>query len=105
MKKELIEDIIDFEFLNAFNEAGEQVQIKVNDILNITYQEIRERLSNEYHNVMNRPQEVGVKEFLEHLVSELYENADLSRKRLYRTGYYDAVKVIEKIIKSHGENL
>lgn len=106
MKKELIRDILAEEFAGAFDNAAYESQLTINKVLNIAYQDIRQRLSDEYHNVMNRPQEVGVKEFSEHLVTELHKKASmLSHERLYKSGYYDAIKVIENIIKSHGKDL
>lgn len=105
MKKELIEDVIDNEFAGAFDDAVYESQLTINRELKKAYEEIRRDLTEKYHCVMNRPQEVGVKEFLEYLVVKLHSNASSSHKRLYRSGYYDAIKVIENIIKLHGKDL
>lgn len=40
MKKELIQDIIDSKFVGAFDEAVYQSQLIINNVLNITYQNI-----------------------------------------------------------------
>lgn len=89
--------------LESYNHVNDHKHILLE--IKKAYEEIRRDLTEKYHCVMNRPQEVGVKEFLEYLIVKLHSNASSTHKRLYRSGYYDAIKVIENIIKLHGKDL
>ena len=105
MNKELIDDIVDSQIIGAVEGITEGLVGLINDKLNLAYEQIRRDISEKYHCATNRPKEVGVNDFLQFLIDELKRKAPTSssgerpyRKKLYRSGYFDAIKEIEKII-------
>lgn len=104
LTREQIEEVVDDEIIGAVDGITSDLSDMVSDKLNLSYEAIRRTISEKYHCVTNWPKEVGVQEFLDHLVLQLkHKQALSSHKRLYKTGFNDDVKFIEKIIKLEGK--
>lgn len=100
MKKELIADVIDDNIIGAVDSITVEVQNLISKELNFAYEQIRRDITEKYYSVANGSPTVNVETAFDFVIAEINKKVPScsNSKRQYRSGYFQAVNDIEKIM-------
>lgn len=98
MQKELIKKIVDSKTDDAVDVIVTEIQYVIGDKLSTALEEICNLVTEQYYAVANGSPTVDLEKGFDFLIAEMKRENLKNPKRLYRAGYFHAVKKIGKII-------